>query len=352
MAHAPGRLCEYSARHAARVDAAVRSVADRAVTMGNRAGAAFVAMGSPQSTNVVGSQPRLAISGGKLADASSEGDFQLVPSIAGGIAERVSNLVLPLRARAVRPARWRRRAIRRQYVSGAQPEHDRAVPLHHDRGRSWRRCGCALPCASLREFPGRRRRDAGLGVCGKAVSLTAGVYFQAPPRNLHGFRLNQAYNRFAAFLSPGIFEPFFTRGGRGQNGVGRQAQPEAAAEDAARADRRRVRQRRRAPEAARGGPGSNDMFRTLMMSGRGPDGYPLDVHGPTLPLPPQDPIWMQGRDGAIAERAALLAHALAICGATHTQPRDHAGAQARPVAEAARGAIYLASESLKSKFEV
>ena len=58
---------------------------------------------------------------------------------------------------------------------------------------------------------------------GKAVPLKSGDYFQAPPRNLHGFKLTQAYNRFAAFLTPGIFENFFTRGGNGQNGVGRQA---------------------------------------------------------------------------------------------------------------------------------
>jgi len=54
----------------------------------------------------------------------------------------------------------------------------------------------------------------------------------------------------------------------------------------------------------------------LMMSGRGPDGYPLDVHGPTLPLPPQDPVWTQAFGGGIGERAALLAHAQAICGGT------------------------------------
>ena len=59
------------------------------------------------------------------------------------------------------------------------------------------------------------------------------------------------------------------------------------------------------------------MFRALMMSGTGTDGYPLDVHGPTLPLPPQDPIWLQGqRANGIAERAALLAHAQMICGRT------------------------------------
>ena len=55
---------------------------------------------------------------------------------------------------------------------------------------------------------------------GKAVPIHMGDYFQAPPRNLHGFRLNQAYNRFAAFLTPGIFESFFTRGGGGGRGRG------------------------------------------------------------------------------------------------------------------------------------
>ena len=57
------------------------------------------------------------------------------------------------------------------------------------------------------------------------------------------------------------------------------------------------------------------MFRALQMSGRGPDGYPLDVHPAKLPLPPQDPVWTQGSNGnGIAERAALLAHAEALCG--------------------------------------
>ena len=62
----------------------------------------------------------------------------------------------------------------------------------------------------------------------------------------------------------------------------------------------------------------NDMFRSIQMSGRGPDGYPLDVHPPKLPLPPQDPAWTSGGRGfgaaAVSDRAALLAHAEAICG--------------------------------------
>ena len=56
------------------------------------------------------------------------------------------------------------------------------------------------------------------------------------------------------------------------------------------------------------------MFRMLQMSGRGPDGYPLDVHGPTLPLPPQDPVWIKAGASPLSDRAALLAHAHAMCG--------------------------------------
>jgi hypothetical protein len=58
------------------------------------------------------------------------------------------------------------------------------------------------------------------------------------------------------------------------------------------------------------------MFRSLMMSNTGPDGYPLDVHGPTKPLPPQDPVWtVAGNRNDTAQRARLLAHGLALCGA-------------------------------------
>src|SRR4029077_17712414 len=65
---------------------------------------------------------------------------------------------------------------------------------------------------------------------GKAVPLRMGDYFQAPPRNLHGFRLNQAYNRFAAFLTPGIFENFFViMGGRGGGGAGGRRERAGAA---------------------------------------------------------------------------------------------------------------------------
>jgi quercetin dioxygenase-like cupin family protein len=144
---------------------------------------------------------------------------------------------------------------------------------------------------------------------GKAVPLRTGDYFQAPPRNLHGFRLNHKdYNRFAAFLTPGIFENFFVMmGGRGRgrrgegSGEAREGGPPAGRGDGGR---------------GRGGfaGGAAEMFRSLQMSGRGPDGYPLDVHPAKLPLPPQDPVWTAGAQAALVERAALLAHAQAICG--------------------------------------
>ena len=139
---------------------------------------------------------------------------------------------------------------------------------------------------------------------GKAVPLRTGDYFQAPPRNLHGFRLNQQYNRFAAFLTPGIFESFFVmmrrRGAAGASG------------------------RAGGPPAGRGGGGGRgrggfaggapDMFRALQMSGRGPDGYPLDVHAQSCRCRRRIPSGCRAAAGALSDRAALLAHAQAICG--------------------------------------
>ena len=140
---------------------------------------------------------------------------------------------------------------------------------------------------------------------GKAVPLRTGDYFQAPPRNLHGFRLNQDYNRFAAFLTPGIFENFFvSMGGRGRgrgSGEGREGGPAGrggeggargrgafaggcptcsqAADERPRA--RRVSAGRARAEAAAAPAGQ---------SGR------------------------RARHRPLSDRAALLAHAQAICG--------------------------------------
>ena len=78
--------------------------------------------------------------------------------------------------------------------------------------------------------------------------------------------------------------------------------------------------RRRAPG---GPPPGVDIFRMLQMSARGPDGYPLDVHGHKLPLPPQDAVWLRGADATdvIKQRAAIQAHAQMLNG---TVPPGHA----------------------------
>ena len=57
------------------------------------------------------------------------------------------------------------------------------------------------------------------------------------------------------------------------------------------------------------------MFRALQMSGRGPDGYPLDVHAAEAAAAAAGSDLDEGRGGGarpIAPR--LLAHAQAICG--------------------------------------
>jgi len=266
-------------------------------TMGDRAGAAFVAMGAPQSSNVVAADSGLTVPGGNLADAAFEGDFQLAPPVTAAPPVRASNLILPSAPGPyVLLDGGGERFGGNTFLARNPNTNGQFLFIMTEGGPG----GGVPPHFHARHFENFLGIDGEtLGwAYGKAVSLKAGDYFQAPPRNLHGFRLNQAYTRFAAFLSPGIFEPFFTRGGQGQNGVGRQAQPERGA------------------GGRPGRAGGSDMFRTLMMSGRGPDGYPLDVHGPTLPLPPQDPVWIQAFDGGVAERAALLAHAQAICGLT------------------------------------
>jgi quercetin dioxygenase-like cupin family protein len=268
-------------------------------TMNHRVGAAFVAMGEPQDGPQIPANAPHEIADGRLARASLAGDFQLRPQPArSAAATRVTNKQLPgsptpyvvadgggdrfggntFLARNANTNGQFLFIITEGGPGGGVPAHFHARHFENFFALDGETLGWAH---------------------GKAVPLHTGDYIQAPPRNLHGFRLNQAYNRFAAFLTPGIFEPFFTRGG----GSAARGGP---AGDAGRTG------------APRGGFNTNDMFRSIQMSGRGPDGYPLDVHPPKLPLPPQDPIWTNGNRGqgasAISDRAALLAHAEAICG--------------------------------------
>jgi quercetin dioxygenase-like cupin family protein len=276
-------------------------------SMNDRVGNAFLAMGKTHDSAEPPDAAGGTIAPSALAAAADNGDFQFAPQV-GPAAElaRVSNLLLPLTPGPyVLLDGGGERFGGNTFLAKNANTTGQFLFLMTEGGPS-----TGVPAhfhaRHFENFFGMDGETLGWAY-GKAVSLKSGDYFQAPPRNLHGFRLTQAYNRFAAFLTPGIFENFFTGGKPGQNGVGGRAAANAGVGPGG--------GRRGAPPPGRGGRGGGDMFRALMMSNTGPDGYPLDVHGPTLPLPPQDPVWTAATNGnAMAQRAQLLAHGLALCG--------------------------------------
>jgi quercetin 2,3-dioxygenase len=288
-------------------------------TMNDRVGSAFVAMGTALAAPTLPGSAEAAIAPGRLAVASFSGDFQLQPAAAALPAPvRVTNLVLPSAPGAyVLADGGGERFGGNTFLARNANTLGQFLFIITEGGPNGG-VGAHFHARHFENFFALDGETLGWAH-GKAVPLKSGDYFQAPPRNLHGFKLTQAYNRFAAFLTPGIFENFFTRGGNGQNGVGRQANTAAGSgtPTGRGGDSAAAGARGRGGPGRFGGPGGPDMFRQLSMSGRGPDGYPLDVHGAKLPLPPQDPVWTEGQRGAgndIRERAALLAHAEAICG--------------------------------------
>lgn len=275
-------------------------------TMGDRVGTAFAGMGTPTDGSAVNTAR--AISPDKLAAAAMAGDFQLVAEPApASEPQRTSNLLLP--------------ATPGPYVlldgGGERFGGNTFCAKNQNTGGQFLFImteGGAGPGIGA-HFHARHTEDffaldgETLGWAnGRAVSLKPGDFFQAPPRHLHGFKMTQSYNRFVGFLTPGIFEKFFTRGQPGRNGIGGRT----AGERAPAQERPPAPPGTGAPSAAPGNRG--DIFRLLAMSGRGPDGYPLDVHGAKLPLPPQDPVWVAQRVGALEERRLLLQHALMCSG--------------------------------------
>jgi quercetin 2,3-dioxygenase len=272
-------------------------------TTGPLAGAAFVAMAVPHKGPAVPDGVPHEIAASRLALGSMAGDFQLVAAEApAGEATRVANKELPTSVTPyVIADGGGDRFGGNVFLARNANTHGQFLFIMTEGGPGGG-VGAHFHARHFENFYGFDGETLGWAQ-GKAVPLRTGDYFQAPPRNLHGFRLNQAYNRFAAFLSPGIFEPFFVArgGGRpGAAGAGRGAGAGAGREGA---------------EGRRGGPPGAEMFRALQMSGRGSDGYPLDVHPAKLPLPPQDPIWLQGQSrDTVSERASLLAHAQLLCG--------------------------------------
>jgi quercetin 2,3-dioxygenase len=277
-------------------------------SMNDRVGNALLAMGKPHDNAEPPASAASAILPGALAAAADNGDFQTVPQAPPGQTRRVSNLVLPLTpVPYVLLDGGGERFGGNTFLAKNANTTGQFLFLMTEGGPS-----TGVPAhfhaRHFENFFGMDGETLGWAH-GKAVALNAGDYLQAPPRNLHGFKLTRPYNRFAAFLTPGIFENFFTGGRAGQNGVGGRASANAG-----------VGPGRGLPGGAPGsgpgrGRGGGDIFRMLMMSNTGPDGYPLDVHGPTLPLPPQDPVWTAGVSrNEFAQRAQLLAHGLALCG--------------------------------------
>lgn len=291
-------------------------------SMNARVGSAFVAMGAPHAgETVIPTGIDHAIAPGKLATASFSGDFQLVPTPAPeGEAVRVTNLVLPSSAGpyVILDGGGERFGGNTFFAKNANTGGQFLFIITE--GGAGGGVGAHFHARHFENFFAMDGEVLGWAN-GKAPALKSGDYFQAPPRNLHGFKLNDpTYNRFAAFLTPGIFESFFTRGGQGQNGVPRAPAGQAAAQAPGGGAPRGAGGGGGAPRAG-GGAGGGNMFQTLSLGGRGPDGYPLDVHGAKMPLPTQDPIWTQGQGQGRAgptsmlERKALLEHSYGICGA-------------------------------------
>ena len=271
-------------------------------TMNHRVGAAFVAMGTGQDDAKVPAGVPHEIAASALARASLAGDFQLAPaSDPAAPAVRVSNKQLPLAPGSYVLADGGGERFGGNTFLARNANTSGQFLFIITEGGPGGGVGAHFHARHFENFFALDGETLGWAY-GKAVPLRTGDYFQAPPRNLHGFRLNQQYNRFAAFLTPGIFESFFVMMGGRRGGEGRAGGPPAG--------------RGEGGGRGRGGfaGGAPDMFRALQMSGRGPDGYPLDVHAPKLPLPPQDPVWIKAAAGALSDRAALLAHAQAICG--------------------------------------
>jgi quercetin dioxygenase-like cupin family protein len=271
-------------------------------SMNHRIGAAFTAMGERQDGAQVPANVPHEIPAAALARAAAAGDFQLAPAATpAAAAVRVTNKQLPVTPGAYVLADGGGERFGGNTFLARNANTGGQFLFIITEGGAGGGVGAHFHARHFENFFALDGETLGWAY-GKAVPLHTGDYFQAPPRNLHGFRLNQDYNRFAAFLTPGIFESFFTRGGGRARG---DAAGRGSGEGRGGGDGR-----------GRGGfaGGAAEMFKALQMSGRGPDGYPLDVHPAKLPLPPQDPIWTKGVASNLSDRAALLAHAQAVCG--------------------------------------
>jgi quercetin 2,3-dioxygenase len=267
-------------------------------SMNDRVGAAFTAMGLPSEESVPSSNEPILPE--RLADAAFVGDFMLIPeSSLRGEPTRVTNLLLPFTPGpyVLADGGGERFGYNTFLAKNANSNGQFLVITSEG-------TGVARPNDPFGMGVGRgvgphfhaRHTENFFGVdgetlawaYGKAVSLRRGDFLQAPPRNMHGFRWVESYNRFLGLLTPGIFEPFFTGGKPGQNGVGGRSPG---------GEIPTVTSMINHSHGAAPPPGG-DFYMAMMMSARGADGYPLDVHNHTLPLPPQDDRWVQAERGA------------------------------------------------------
>ena len=286
-------------------------------SMGDRVGAAYAAMGTPANSSVLSSDDSKPIAADKLARAAMAGDFQLAPQISGpGDAVRVSNLLLPSNfSPYVLLDGGGERYGGNTFCAKDANTNGQFVFIMTEGGQG-PGIGAHFHARHTEDFFALDGETM-VWAQGKAVPLRPGDFVQAPPRNLHGFKLMQPYNRFVGFLTPGIFESFFTHGQPGRNGVGGRGAGEGSAPAVPQDQRPSGAPPRGFVPPPGAGNDPNAMFKALMMSGVGPDGYPLDVHGPTLPLPPQDPIWTTGPQfHGGRQSSSLLQHGRLLCGAS------------------------------------
>ena len=227
-------------------------------------------MGTPHNGPTIPTGAPNEIPAGKLALGSFAGDFQLVAAEApAGPPVRVTNKELPVTPTPYVIADGGGDRFGGNVFLARNANTNGQFLFIMTEGGPGGGVGAHFHARHFENFYGFDGETLGWAQ-GKAVALHTGDYFQAPPRNLHGFRLNQAYNRFAAFLTPGSSSrslwPAADAGACGWRG---------------RTRRWRCRRRRRTRRRGRRGGGAPgpEMFRFLQMSGRGSDGYPLDVHG-------------------------------------------------------------------------
>ena len=262
-------------------------------TMGDRAGAAFVAMGFPYTGPEA--PENVSITPEKLAAAAFAGDFMMtVDQVPAADPTRVTELRLPFTPGPYVLAdgggerfAWNTFLAKNLNTNGQflVITSEGAVTQRPNDPAGMGVMNGVPPHFHARHFENWYGVDGDTlaWAYGKAVLIRSGDFIQVPPCNMHGFRWVGSYNRFLGLLTPGIFEPFFTGGKPGQNGVGGRSAggeiPTVAARNAS-------------PDRGPGMSGGNP-FMALMMSVRGADGYPLDVHRHALPLPPQDPVWLE-----------------------------------------------------------